>query len=131
MVMSGTEIADKIGQKIRQGIMKFREVYKVPANQVQIVFMLDEKNRVKFMTCIDKKPRNTVELSDLIGNGLENFFIKSHIKGLLKKFCNELNDKYRTTNLMAGIIGEDGQVFILLRKGDEVIRQISDADELS
>jgi len=127
--MDSKEMMEKIEKKIREGIAKFKQVYKVPADQVQIVFMLDEDNEVKFLTCVNYQLKHKVELADLIGKHITNFLVRSHLTKLLKKFAKEQNDQDHTINLLAGLTEKD-ELYMLLRKNNILIRKIEDPDEL-
>jgi hypothetical protein len=127
--MDSKEMMEKIEKKIRQGIAKFQNVYQLPADQVQIVFMLDEEEEVQFMTCVNNQLRHKVKLSDLIGKNMTNFLVRSHLTKVIKKFAIEQNSKDRSTNIIAGVNAKD-ELYMHLRRNHILIRKIEDPDEL-
>lgn len=117
----------QIIEVISKGIAKFAKTYDVPAASVQLGFRLDAKENMVYFTSIDDVPRNTVKLSDLIGNNIYNSIVNNHIKKLIQKFSVDSNISLARTNLVARI--KHNNVQIELKNENHLIREIN-AEEL-
>lgn len=119
---------DKITSIMVRGINKFVKPYNEPAENIQVVFKLDNGGKLQYFTCINQQLKNTVTLEYLIGKNIYNMLVERHIKKLLQKFAGQHGLADDQVNLMAGVKAKD-HVYVWLRNGNELIRQI-EPDEL-
>lgn len=118
----------QINDVIVKGIRKFTKPYGQPAENIQVVFKLDQDNKLQFVTCVNQQPKNSVTLQQLIGSNLYNMMVKSHIRELLERFGKQYPENKTEINLMAGVKAGD-HVYVWLRKNNDLIRQL-DPDDL-
>lgn len=118
---------DKITTAIAKGIHKFVKPYAEPAENIQIVFKLDNGGNLVFFTCINQQLKNTITLEYLIGKNIYNMLVKKHIKNLLQKFASQAGLPDDQVNMMTGIKAQD-HVYVWLRKENELIRQLEPED---
>lgn len=121
--------SEQVLEIISKGIMRFEKPYDEKAENIQLVFSINDKNQVNYVTCVNQAPRNTVTLKDLIGNNIYNVLVNTHIKKLLEKFAQQNNLPKSDINLMAGLNAQN-EVYVNLRNKNTLIRVINDPDEL-
>lgn len=119
-----TVTADQISGLLIKGIQKLAYQYTRPADEVELLFRINEKKQLLYIALHQGQPLVKTNLRYLIGLNTYNFLVERRIKKLIRSLSEENGIELATTALVAKL-QNDETVNIFLYNKTEFIKPLS------